>query len=177
MFTGVVDRRESPALHIQTVNSYWTPSCHGLMDARPLDLDTYLVFARPAASTGFWFDLNLKCSSEEKMETEPGSKAINKIHSQEGFQWSGLLHSLPRQGAAEHHTWQEKYTETHFAICVPFPSLFFWWKSPVLYPSNWKVLYLCQTGSAHSSHVFFPVMVVVAECNTTLTRHHPPPPR
>lgn len=89
------------------------------MDVRQLDLDTYLVFSRPAASTGFWYDLKLKCSSEEKMETEPGLKAINKIHSQEGSQWSALLHPLPRQAAAEHHRWQEKYTETHFTIYAP----------------------------------------------------------
>lgn len=127
------------------VNSY-TRGVSGLMDARPLDLDTYLVFTRPAASTGFWFDLKLKRSSEEKMETEPRSKAINTIHSQEGFQWSSLLHPLPRQGAAEHHTWQEKYTETHFAIYVPIivflmeePSSLKYIEDP---PFNWKVLYL-----------------------------------
>lgn len=31
-------------------------SVSGLMDARPLDLDTYLMFARPAASPGFSID-------------------------------------------------------------------------------------------------------------------------
>lgn len=101
----MVDKEDGePVLNTQVLCN----SVSGLMDTRPLDLDTHLMFARPAASPGFWIDLKPKHSSEEKMETVAGTTAINKIHSQKGFQWSGLLHPLPRQGAGEHHTWQEK---------------------------------------------------------------------
>lgn len=141
------------------------------MDARPLDLDTYLVFARLAASTGFWFDLKLKCSCEEKMEGEPGSKAINKKPSQESFQWSGLLHSLPRQGAAQHHTWQEKIHWNSFRHCSHYRS------SSLQYmedpPSNWKRLYLSVKLVQLVLHAYFSCEVVAVECNTTLIRDHP----
>lgn len=160
-------------------SSYSTSSndvkaCLGWWTSDSRDLDTHTRWADGIDRFFFFMLSTWNVPEEKRWKTKLGLKAINKMHSQEGSQRSGLLHPSPRQAPAERHTRRE--TVSPLTTSASF-ELGFLPATPLMEEPSFNrnvALYLSVKPGRLISHAGFAATVVAVECNPTLTRNNQP---